>query len=364
MTSFWSDSVHQLEPYVPGEQPKQADFIKLNSNESPFAPSPKVRQALQQALDTDLQKYPDPESEALRATIAQYYQLQADQVFVGNGSDEVLAHSFRALLQHPGRHILFPDITYSFYKVYAALYEVDYQTIPLGPDFSLELSPYLQANPQAVSAVIIANPNAPTGKALRLQQIEQLLQAQPNLLVIVDEAYVDFGAQSAASLVPRYDNLLVVQTLSKSRSLAGLRVGVALGQADLLQALVRVKNSFNSYPLDRLAQVAAQAAFEDETYFQQCRQQIISSRQYLSQALMELGFEVLPSQTNFVFVRHAEIEAAQIAAALRQRGILVRHFKQARIENFLRITIGLQVECQQLIQALQQILSEIDKTAN
>ncbi|VAW46740.1 Histidinol-phosphate aminotransferase, partial [hydrothermal vent metagenome] len=280
MSSFWSQLVHTLTPYVPGEQPKVDNLIKLNTNENPYPPSPKALAAMKAEVGEVLKRYPDPNAEALKESIAQYYQLKTHQVFVGNGSDEVLAHAFQALLKQD-KPLLFPDITYSFYPVYCGLYQMDYETIPLTESFEIEVNDY-HANS---GAIIFPNPNAPTGRLLPLKAIERLLQQHANKVVLVDEAYIDFGGQSAVSLVNQYPNLLVVQTLSKSRSLAGIRVGCALGHPDLIEALERVKNSFNSYPMDRLAIYGAKAAFEDEAYFQSTCQKIINTREQLTHTL-------------------------------------------------------------------------------
>jgi len=354
MSRFWSKVVGTLTPYVPGEQPKIANLIKLNTNENPYPPSPRVLEAIQDELGADaarLRLYPDPNADLLKATIARTYGLTADKVFVGNGSDEVLAHVFMALLKHE-RLVLFPDITYSFYPVYCGLYDVDYRTVPLADDFTINPADYAQPN----GGIIFPNPNAPTGCLLAADAIEQMLKANPDSVVVVDEAYVDFGGKSAISLVDRYDNLLVVHTLSKSRSLAGLRVGFAVGDPALIEALERVKNSFNSYPLDRLAIVGAVAALEDSGHFEQSRQAIIASRDTLTAALTQLGFEVLPSAANFIFARHPQYDAAQLAQALREKNIIVRHFKLPRIDQFLRITVGTDAECTALIAALGNIL--------
>lgn len=358
MNKFWSDFVADLTPYVPGEQPQEGLFIKLNSNESPYEPSPKAIAAMQNAIAQGLALYPDAESTAVRQAAAKYYGLSADQVFVSNGSDESLAHTFQGLFRHAGKKILFPSITYSFYPVYAKLFAVPYEQVPLASDYTIDLAPYLAAKPEEVAAIIFANPNAPTSMQLDLAQIEQLLQAQPDILIVVDEAYVDFGGTTSVGLIQKYPNLLVIQTLSKSRSLAGIRVGFAFGQAELMQALTRVKNSFNSYPVDRIAQAGAIAALEDEEHFNQTRQKIINSREYLEREVRALGFEVLPSKTNFIFMRHPEFDAGAIAAALRERLILVRHFKQDPIEQFLRVTIGTQENCEILVKNLSEIISK------
>ena len=352
MSRFWSEVVHQLVPYVPGEQPKIDNLVKLNTNENPYPPSPQVIAAIQAATGDGLRLYPDPNADVLKQTIADYHGVAHNQVFVGNSSDEVLAHVFHALLKHD-LPLLFPDISYSFYPVYCGLYQIHFETIPLRDDFTIAIGDYARPN----GAIIFPNPNAPTGRLLTLEAIEQLLQAHPSSVVVVDEAYVDFGGESAIALVNRYDNLIVTQTLSKSRSLAGLRVGFAIGHADLIAGLERVKNSFNSYPLDRLALAGAVASFEDEAYFQSMRQKVIESREGIANRLIELGFEVLPSAANFVFARHASHDAAQLAAALRERRIIVRHFKQARIEQFLRITIGDDTQNTALLTALSEILA-------
>lgn len=350
--AYWSPLVKTLVPYIPGEQPKVANLIKLNTNENPYPPSPLALQAMQQAVGEGLRLYPDPDASALKQAIADYYGVERQQVFVGNGSDEVLAHAFMAFFKQ-NEPILFPDISYSFYKVYAGLYEVDYQTVPLNEQFHIAVEDYQQPN----GGIIFPNPNAPTGCLLPLAAIEQVLQANPHRVIIIDEAYIDFGGQTAISLVNQYPQLLVVQTLSKSRSLAGLRVGLAVGQAHLIEALERVKNSFNSYPMDKVAIAGGVAAFEDKAYFQQTCQAIINSRTWLTTQLEQLGFEVLPSAANFVFARHPQQDAAQLALALREQAIIVRHFKQPRIEQFLRITIGKEEDNQALVKVLKKILS-------
>lgn len=351
MSRYWSAVVRGLTPYVPGEQPKIADLIKLNTNENPYPPSPAATAAIAAAVDSALRLYPDPNADRLKAAIAAHHGLKASQVFVGNGSDEVLAFVFQGLLQHE-QPILFPDITYSFYPVYCGLYGVQYKTVPLDEGFRIRVADYAQPN----GGVILPNPNAPTGCLLPLAEIETLLQSNANSVVVIDEAYIDFGGASAAVLVDRYPNLLVVQTFSKSRSLAGMRVGFALGNAELIDGLERIKNSFNSYPLDRLAQAGATAAMEDRAYFEQTRQAVIDTRERLNDELAALGFEVLPSAANFVFARHPGRDAAQLAAALRERKIIVRHFRTARIEQFLRITIGTDEQCAALVRALKDIL--------
>jgi histidinol-phosphate aminotransferase len=355
MSRFWSPVVGTLSPYVPGEQPKLQNLVKLNTNEHPYGPSPKVLEAIRAASDDTLKLYPDPSSDQLRQAIAATVGVQANQVFVGNGSDEVLAHAFLALLKHD-KPLRFPDITYSFYPVYCGLYGIQYETVPLAADFSINVDDYLpSANGQA-GAIIFPNPNAPTGRAMSLADVERIVAANPDAVVVVDEAYVDFGGESAVGLVARYDNLLVVQTLSKSRSLAGLRVGFAVGSAELIDGLERVKNSFNSYPIDRLASAGAVAALEDTEYFEQTRQAVIETRSRMTAGLEALGFEVLPSAANFVFARHPLKDAAGLAAALRERSIIVRHFRQARIDQFLRITVGTDEQVNLLLKALAEVL--------
>ncbi len=351
MSRYWSAVVRGLTPYVPGEQPKLPNLVKLNTNENPYGPSPKVLEALRAETGDTLRLYPDPNADRLKEAVAAYYGVTPKQVFVGNGSDEVLAHVFLGLLKHE-RPILFPDITYSFYPVYCGLYDVAYETVPLTDTFEIRPADYTRLN----GGVIFPNPNAPTGRTLPLAGIEQMLAANPDSVVVVDEAYVDFGGETAMPLVAKYPNLLVVQTLSKSRSLAGLRVGFAVGHEDLIEALERVKNSFNSYPLDRLAIAGAVAAMEDKQHFEQTRQAVIRSREALVRDLAALGFEVLPSAANFIFARHPQRDAGELAAALRARSIIVRHFRQPRIEQYLRITVGTDAQCQALTDALREIL--------
>ena len=360
MSQYWSPLVHSLTPYVPGEQPKLPNLIKLNTNENPYPPSPRAVMAIADELGQrgeSLRLYPDPNADHLKEAVAHHFAdcgIVPQQVFVGNGSDEVLAHAFMALLKHAAP-ILFPDITYSFYPVYCGLYGIDYRTVPLDEHFAIQVKDY-EAYAQNNGGIIFPNPNAPTGRLLVLSEIERLLAAHTGSAVIVDEAYVDFGGQSAIALVNRHPNLLVVHTLSKSRSLAGLRVGYAVGHRDLIEGLERVKNSFNSYPLDRLAIAGAVAALEDNEHFETTRQAVINSREQMSADLQALGFEVLPSAANFIFTRHPQHDAAQLAAALRQRSIIVRHFKLPRIDQHLRITVGTDPQCQALIDALREIL--------
>jgi len=353
--AFWSPRIAALEPYVPGEQPRIANLVKLNTNENPYPPSPLAIDAIQQAAANGLERYPDPASLALREAVARRHGLQAGQVFAGNGSDEVLAHAFFAFFQQ-AEPLLMPDVSYSFYRVYAQLYGIGCELLPVDEGLRIDVDAMAARARSGCAGLVIANPNAPTGIGLPLARIEQLLAACPGRVVLVDEAYVDFGGESALPLIGKYPNLLVVQTLSKSRSLAGLRVGFACGQAHLVDALVRVKDSFNSYPLDRLATAGAVAALEDEAWFQTTRDKVVDTREGLSLQLEDLGFEVLPSQANFVFARHPKRDAAELAALLRERAVLVRHFRQPRIAQYLRISIGTREQCGALVQALESIL--------
>ncbi|MBP4250572.1 histidinol-phosphate transaminase [Acinetobacter baumannii] len=349
---FWSPEVRELEPYVPGEQPKIQNLLKLNTNENPYPPSPKVVEAVQEVLHEQadvLRLYPDPDATVLKQAIAKQQNIDVSQVFVGNGSDEVLAHIFKAFFLQDGP-ILYPDITYSFYPVYSQFFGTKTKEIPLNENFEIDVRDYTQPN----GGVIITNPNAPTSIALSLAEIEQVLQANPDRVVVIDEAYVDFGAESAVSLINRYENLVVCQTTSKSRSLAGLRVGFAIAQSHLIAALEAVKNSFNSYPIDRFAIAAAVASFEDQAYFEEQCQKVITSREKLVRDLTELGFNVLPSKANFIFATHSQHDAGQLAQKLREQGIIVRYFNKPRINQFLRITVGTDEQNARLVQTLKQ----------
>jgi histidinol-phosphate aminotransferase len=352
MSRFWSRLTHELKPYVPGEQPRIAELVKLNTNESPFGPSPRALEAVRAEAADTLRLYPDPQASALRAALAKYHKVRPEQVFVGNGSDEVLAHTFAALLKHDAP-LLFPDITYSFYPVYCRLFGIAYDAVPLDQAMRIQVSDYRRQ----AGAIIIPNPNAPTGVALPRAEIAKLLEDHPDVPVVIDEAYVDFGAETAIPLVASHPNLLVVQTMSKARALAGLRVGYAIGDADLIEALTRVKDSFNSYPLGRPAQAGAIASIEDEPYFQSSRARVIDGRERLNRGLAQLGFEVLPSSANFVFARHPANEGATLAAALRERTVIVRHFSAPRISDYLRITVGTDAQIDRLLSALTEILA-------
>lgn len=348
MNRYWAPLVERLHPYVPGEQPKSAKLVKLNTNENPYGPSPAVLDAIRQATGDTLRLYPDPEALELRQSIAAYHGLDPDHVFTGNGSDEILALSFAAFFSG-GRPLLYPDVSYSFYPVYCNLIGIDAIEVPLAADFSLSVSAFDQPN----GGIIFPNPNAPTSLTVSLEQIETLLRRHPESVVVIDEAYVDFGADSAVSLLHRYENLLVIQTFSKSRSLAGLRVGFALGQPHLIEALIRVKDSFNSYPLDRLAQVGAIAAMQDIDYFEITCRKIIATRDESARALRELGYDVLASKTNFLFASHPRVSAEALSQVLRSRDILVRHWNHPRIDRHVRISIGTDDEMAALLDVLR-----------
>ena len=351
MSRYWSQLAASIKPYVPGEQPKDKKYIKLNTNENPYPPSPHVIEAVRAAADDALRLYPDPTCISLRQTVARYFNLSDHQVFMGNGSDELLAFCFPAFFNSGGRPILFADITYSFYPVYCRLFSIPYETVPLDEAFRMPVEQFRKPN----GGILIANPNAPTGRFLELTAIQSILQHNPDSVVIVDEAYVDFGGESAVGLIKKYDNLLVVQTLSKSRSLAGLRVGFALGHEDLIEGLRRVKDSINSYTIDRLALAGAQAAIEDNSYFRETAAKIIKTREKITEKLQAMGFEVIPSTANFIFISHPCFAAEALFTQLRQRGVLVRYFNLPRIDNWLRVSIGSDSEMAAFAEALQNI---------
>jgi len=356
MSRFWSDLVSNLTPYIPGEQPKEQNFIKLNTNENPFSPSPKALKAIKRATGDDLKLYSDPNATELKQAIADYYSttkysVTKAQVFVGNGSDEVLAHTFNGLLKHSDP-LLFPDISYSFYPTYCKLYNIQPKLIPLTDKFEINIEDYFRPN----GGIIFPNPNAPTGKYLPLSDIKTLLEHNTKSVVVIDEAYIDFGGKTAISLVQDYENLLVIQTFSKSRSLAGLRIGFAIGNSNLITGLEKIKNSFNSYPMDLLAIKAGVASLNDQYYFDKTCKTIIKARETLIQEMKNLGFETLPSTANFIFTKHKVLNAQDISAQLREHFIIVRYFNKPRINQYLRITIGAEPEMQQLIKALKLIL--------
>ncbi|SLJ85681.1 histidinol-phosphate transaminase [Psychrobacter sp. DAB_AL43B] len=370
-TRLWSSKARNLSPYVPGEQPQHDNLCKLNTNENPFPPSPKVGEAITKVLARqadDLRLYPAPESDDLRGALAELYNLDINQVFVGNGSDEVLALVFASFFLKE-RPVLAPDISYSFYPVYATTFGIELVQIALGADFNIDPDDYRQP----CSGIIIANPNAPTGLLLSLADISKLASEHSNSVIVIDEAYIDFAQLeegsldsqvSAISLINEFDNLLVTQTFSKSRSLAGLRVGMAFGNASLIEALTRMKNSFNSYPLDKLAQAGATASVLDTEYFEQTRQQVIDLRTSLTAELIALGYDVLPSHANFVFARPNDGDAITVANALREQGIIVRHFDKPRVQEYLRITIGTAAQHERLIHALKALETVVDVVAN
>ncbi|WP_043319223.1 histidinol-phosphate transaminase [Microbulbifer sp. HZ11] len=351
---FWSPAVAKLQPYVPGEQPKTtARLIKLNTNESPYPPSPKAQAVLQEeGLAAHLRLYPDPESTQLRETIAAQFDLSPEQVFVGNGSDEVLAHAFYSFFQRP-EPLLYPDITYSFYPVYCQFYGIESQKLPLRDDFSIAVEDFAIDN---AGGVIIPNPNAPTGRYLPLAEIEKLLQLHPERVVVIDEAYIDFGGESAVALIDRYPNLLVIHTLSKSHALAGLRLGYAMGQAHLIEGLNRAKNSFNSYPIDGIAQKVATAAIADREWLADNCAKVIATREWTCSELTEIGFDIVPSTANFIFAKPQKISAEDLFNALRERNIIVRYFNKPRISEYLRISIGTDEEMQALVAACREVL--------
>lgn len=352
MSRFWSDLTTSLTPYVPGEQPQGKRLVKLNTNENPYGPAPGVLAALAEVSADQLRRYPDPESVELRAAWAAREGLASEQVFIGNGSDEVLAHTFQALLNHSGP-LLFPDISYSFYPVWCGLYGIDSRAVPVAEDFRIQVDDYSGS----CGGIIIPNPNAPTGLLLSLEEIERLLVMQADAVVVIDEAYIDFGGASATSLVPRYDNLLVVQTASKGRSLAGMRLGAAFGHPELIEGLNRVKDSFNSYPVDAVAQRAGLASLADEAYLEDCSRAVIATRERTAKALETLNFEVLPSAANFLFARHASRDAGELFAALREKQVIVRYFNKPRIDQFLRISVGTDDDMNALLEALEAILA-------
>jgi len=368
MTGFLSDLASGITPYVPGEQPADRQYIKLNTNENPYGPAPGVQKAIEAEI-SNLRLYPDPECSSLRRCIAEKYGVSTENVFVGNGSDEVLAFAFPAFFT--GGAVLFPNITYSFYPVYADLFQTRYVEIPLRRDFSIDIRDYETdgtglATPEVtagedgrtggkIRGILIPNPNAPTGVCLGLDQIEKLAAGHSDKVVLIDEAYIDFGGESAAALTRRYENLLVVMTLSKSRSLAGLRVGFAIGSKVLIDGLNTVKNSFNSYTIDRLAMAGAEAAIRDEAYFRKTADMIVSTRERVADSLIKLGFDVVPSKANFLFISHPSIKAAELFKALRERGILVRYFNKPLIDDRLRVTIGTDGEMDVFLEAAGEL---------
>ncbi len=351
MNRFWSKTIQNISPYIPGEQPLDKKYIKLNTNENPYPPSPAVLEAIRAETTADVRLYPDPEAMELKEALSRFYGVAANEVFVGNGSDEVLAFCFPAFF-NPDDTISFPQITYSFYPIYADLFGVKYRKIPMEPDFSIRVDRF----PEGMKGILIANPNAPTGLAISTERIEYLLKKFPDTLVIVDEAYADFGSESSVPLLARYDNLLVISTFSKSRSLAGLRIGFAIGNDQLIQGLERVKNSFNSYTIDRIAQRAAIAAVNDREHFVENCRRVAATRENTRKALIALGFQVLPSKTNFLFASHRDYPAVFLLQKLKQEGILVRHFNKPEISDWLRISVGTDTDMGILIEKLKEIM--------
>lgn len=349
----WEENVRKVVPYVPGEQPKEKNLIKLNTNENPYPPSPKVEQALRDMNIDCMRLYPDPTAHLLVKAIADFYHLEEEQVFVGVGSDDVLAMVFMTFFNSK-KPILFPDITYSFYDVWADMLRIPYERIPLKEDFTIAPEDYFREN----GGVIFPNPNAPTGVELPLAQIEKIIQANPDVIVVVDEAYVDFGAESALSLIDKYDNLLVVQTFSKSRGMAGMRIGYAMGNPVLIKYLNDVKYSFNSYTMDQTTIALGKAAVEDKEYFEDTVNKVVETREWTKKELSRLGFTFGDSKANFIFASHKECPARELFAALRKANIIVRYFDKPRIDNYLRITIGTQEEMETLVEFLETYLSK------
>lgn len=351
MNRYWSKRIQTIIPYTPGEQPKDRKFVKLNTNECPYPPSPQAVEAIRSAAGENLRLYPDPECLDLRSAIARREGLDIGQVFCGNGSDEILAFAFQAFFD-PEREVVFPRITYSFYPVYTDFFGLTCREVPMNPDFSDPVDLLCGNN----GGVVLANPNAPTGIAVGLDTVERLLEANPDAVVIVDEAYIDFGADSAVKLIRRYPNLLVVQTSSKSRALAGLRVGWAMGDPGLIDGLRCVRDSINSYTVDRLAQAGAAAAIGDEDYFQSIRRRVADTRERTRAALKKRGFTVLPSQANFLFASHSDRMGKELLDGLRARGVLVRWWPIPEIENWLRISIGTDEDMAALLAALDELI--------
>ena len=357
MSKFWNDKIKEIEPYVPGEQPKDKKYIKLNTNENPYSPSEKVIEKIKSMSLKDLKLYPDPDVSELRKVIAEYFSKKIDeritkeQIFVGNGSDEVLALIFMTFF-NKGDKVYYPDITYSFYPVYADLFDLKEVRIPLNENFEIEIDKYFGVD----GHIIITNPNAPTSIALKLEEIEEIVKKNPNQLVVVDEAYVDFGAESAVKLVNKYDNVLVVQTFSKSRSFAGMRLGYAIGSGNIIEGLNRLKFSFNSYTIDRISIEAGIESFKDDDYFIKINAKIIETREKTVKKLKELGFKVLNSSANFIFISHNKVFAGDLYKQLKDNGILVRYFAKDRIDNYLRVTIGTDEEMEIFIEKLEKLL--------
>ena len=362
----WEANVRKVVPYTPGEQPKIKNIIKLNTNENPYPPAPAVAKRIKETDVSDYRKYPDPTCSVLVDAIADYYSVDKKNVFVGVGSDDVLAMAFLTFF-NSDKPVLFPDITYSFYDVWAQLYRIPYRQIPLKDDFTIDVDDYTgygskgseatdEQKKEGCGGIVIANPNAPTGVALELSEVEKIVSDNQDVVVIVDEAYVDFGAESALPLIDKYDNLLVVQTFSKSRSMAGMRIGYAFGSEKLIKYLSDVKFSFNSYTMNMPSLELGALAIADKEYFEETRSKIIATRERTKVQLRELGFEFADSKTNFIFVRHPQKSGKEIFDALRKRNIIVRRWDIERIKEYLRISIGTDEEMDQLIEVLKEIL--------
>ena len=349
----WEKYVRSVEPYVPGEQPKSKRVIKLNTNECPYPPSKRVKKALRKMDDKKLRLYPDPQATVLVETLADYYDVKKEQVFVGVGSDDVLAMAFLTFFNSK-KPILFPDITYSFYDVWADLYRIPYETIPLDEKFRINIEDYNREN----GGIVIANPNAPTGLMTSVAEIEKIIKANKDVVVIVDEAYVDFGAESCIPLVDKYDNLLVVQTFSKSRAMAGMRIGFAIGSKKLIKYMLDAKFSFNSYTMNYPSLELGVASVKDDKYFKATVQKVIRTREWTKAQLKELGFSFPDSKTNFIFAKHKEVPAKELFEMLKKEKIYVRYFNKPRIDNYLRISIGTDAEMQKLIECLTKYLEK------
>ena len=351
MSKYWSELVKGLDPYVPGEQPRDKKYIKLNTNENPYGPSPKVLEAIKAAADDTLRLYPDPTCDALITAASDYYRAGKECIFTGNGSDEVLAFAFMAFF-NPDKPILLNDITYSFYPVYAALFNIKYKFVELEEDFSIPVEELYKSE----GGLIIANPNAPTGRYLTTEEVRSIVENNPSNVVIIDEAYIEFGGKSVVALTEEYPNLLVIQTMSKSHALAGMRIGFAIGNRDLIEAMNRVKNSFNSYTLDRLAIIAGTEALKDEEYYRKTWDKVISTRERVCSQLVREGFEIVASRANFIFISHPKVAAQDIFTKLRAKGILVRYFNKPRINNCLRVSIGTDAEMSTMVEAVREII--------
>ena len=347
----WEENVRKVVPYTPGEQPKSKNIIKLNTNENPYPPAPGVERALRELDVQELRKYPDAETRPLVDVLAEYYQVRTEQVFVGVGSDDVLAMSFLTFFNSK-KPILFPDITYSFYDVWADLFKIPYECQPLDDEFHIRVEDYKKD----CGGIVIPNPNAPTGVEMDLFQIEEILKSNPDVIVIIDEAYIDFGGASALALLPNYENLLVVQTFSKSRSLAGMRIGYAFGCPKLIKYLNDVKYSFNSYTMNTTALTLGVEAVRDEAYFKETLQKVINTRERVKGELKELGFTFQDSKSNFIFASHPNYPAKELFEVLKQEGIYVRYFNKPRIDNYLRISIGTDAEMDELIVFLKKYM--------